>query len=215
MSHIKHLIALAAVAVLLAGPQVATAGIHAVNLGTGAPGTTLDGYTMTPFGPDGNPDFTNVSSIPAPFGGTLGFSPAVNIRTVPGSWSTWSHGFTGRVYFNTSGASEVMTLPAGTGAFQFWAEPNNFGVFTVTATANDGTMLSEMIQGNAGASGFGFFADPGQSILSITVAADAGAAGFAVGELALARTIVPEPCTLALFGVGVVGVIGYARRRQK
>jgi hypothetical protein len=214
MSRLKYLVALVAIAVLLASSQVASAGIHAVNLGTGAPGTTLGPYTMTPFGPDGNPDFVSISGVPSPLGGTLGFSPNLETRTVPsGGWATWSHGATPRVYF-TPGTTDTLTMPAGTGAFQFWAEPNTFSVFTVTATANDGTTLSEMINGNSGASGFGFWADPGQSILSITVTAPGGAAGFALGEFAIARAV-PEPCTLALFGVGIAGVVGFARRRQK
>jgi hypothetical protein len=144
----------------------------------------------------------------------------MELRTAPTTWATWSHGATPRVYFsgNSSTAvinnSETLTLPAGTGAFQFWAEPNILSTFTVTATANDGTTLMESINGNGGASGFGFFADPGQSILSITVSAPSAALGFGLAEFAISRTI-PEPSTLALFGVGMASVLGYVARRRK
>jgi hypothetical protein len=108
----------------------------------------------------------------------------------------------------------TLTLPANTGAFQFWAEPNDFGTHTITAAANDGTTLALSVTGFQGANGFGFYADPGQAIHSITISAPPEALTFGLAEFSIAQTI-PEPGTMALFGVGVVGLLGYARRRQQ
>jgi PEP-CTERM motif-containing protein len=202
-----------ALGLVLTAPS-ARAGIVAVNLGTGAPPATLGPYTMTEFPQDGRADFTNVTSVPSPLGGTVGFSNPLNVRTVPSSWATWSHGYTGKVYFET-GNSVVLTLPPNTGAFDFWAEPDNFGVFNVTATAQDGTTLTEAINGLGGASGFGFFGTGGSEIVSLTVSADAGAAGFAISEFGIAAAAVPEPTSLALLAIGGLTLAGVRRWRRR
>jgi hypothetical protein len=104
---------------------------------------------MTPFGNDGRADGT-VSDVPDP-AGTIGFSPSLSHRQVPGSWATWSHGYTSDVYF-TGGPQITITLPAGTKAFYFYAEPEQFAVFSVQATAQDGTTPGRSVQGEAGRS---------------------------------------------------------------
>ena len=102
--------------------------------------------------------------------GSIGFSPSLAHLRVPSSWATWSHGYAGDVYF-TGGGSEgnvEITLPPGTKAFAFYAEPNTFADFTVEAIADDGTSSEPVdIQGNSGARYFGFYANDARSVASI------------------------------------------------
>jgi hypothetical protein len=152
--------------------------------GTAAPPATLGPYTMTAFGPDGRPDNTTVSDVPDP-AGTIGFSPSLTHTHVgPAGWQTWSHGYTGDVYF-TGGTTITISLPAGTKAFYFYAEPQQFAVFSVEATAQDGTTSGPVpVQGNSGARYFGFYATGSATLASITVTT-ADPTGFAVGEFGI------------------------------
>jgi hypothetical protein len=151
--------------------------------GTAAPPATLGPYTMTPFGDDGRPEFDMVSDVPDP-AGTIGFSPSLSHRQVPGSWATWSHGYTSDVYF-TGGPQITITLPAGTKAFYFYAEPEQFAVFSVQATAQDGTTSGPIpVQGEGGAQYFGFYGTGAATLASITVTT-ADPSGFAVGEFGI------------------------------
>src|SRR4029079_3984527 len=83
--------------------------------GTSAPPATLGGYTMTAFGPDARTIGAEVTSVPDA-AGTLRFSAPVTHLRVPSSWQTWSHGYTGDVYFSgeSSDPSIEMLLPTGT-----------------------------------------------------------------------------------------------------
>jgi hypothetical protein len=151
--------------------------------GTGPPPATLGPYTMTAFGPDGRPDGTTVSDVPDP-AGTIAFSPSLTHTHVGVGWATWSHGYTGDVYF-TGGTQITITLPAGTKAFYFYAEPNQFAVFSVQATAQDGTTSGPIpVQGQAGAQYFGFYGTGAATLASITVTT-ADPTGFAVGEFGI------------------------------
>jgi hypothetical protein len=159
--------------------------------GTGAPPATLGPYTMTAFGLDPQPVNQGpiVTSVNDP-AGTVSFSPALNHSTVGNGWDTWSHGYTGDVYW-TTGSTITMTLPAGTRAFYFYAEPNTFAVFDVTATAQDGTTSGPIqVQGNSGATYFGFYATGTPNIVSITVMTN-DTTGFGVGEFGIAPAAAP------------------------
>ncbi len=174
------------------GPA-AGAAVTFVNGGTAAPAATLGPFTMTPFGVDATPDNTDVTSVVDP-AGTLTFNQPVSKRTVGSGWSTWSHGYTGSVYFN-NGADEGDTnnltigLPAGTSAFYFYAEPNDFDPpWNVTATAQDGTTSGPIsVSGSGGATYFGFYGNPANPLVSISINAEAGASGFAVGEFGISK----------------------------
>ena len=182
MSYLRNLIAssLAAGFLLLASFETQAA-IFAVNGGTAAPAATLGPYTMTPFGPDNtNPLSAPSSNVPSPLGGDLGLSPAQNHHTIGSGWATWSHGYTGDVYSDLSSTVMQLTLPANTGAFYFYAEPNPFSDILITAESQDGTILNELVQGNSGASYFGFYGTSGDSIALITVSS---ATNFAVPSL--------------------------------
>jgi Ca2+-binding RTX toxin-like protein len=154
--------------------------------GTAAPPATLGPYLMTSFGADSRPLFQEVRGVPAPGGaGTLRFDRPMDHRRVgDGGWLTWSHRYTGDVYYSNGRAQVVMTLPEKTKAFYFYAEPDRFNTFTVTATANDGTTSGPVaVRGRAGAKYFGFYTT-GRSTIK-TVEVDPDALGFAVGEFGI------------------------------
>jgi hypothetical protein len=195
---------------LAALTSAATAAIIGVDLGTGAPPGTLGGYTMIGFAPSGVIDGTLVGSLPTPIGGVLGFTGAVTKYTVGATWATWSHGYAGEVFWTGGATSLLMTLPAGASAFLFYAEPNPFAVFTITATANDGTFLSIPVDGSGGANGFGFYGTGATTIASISVSSSAD---FAVGEFAIAGNHpVPEPSLCLLLGIALGAICLVTRR---
>jgi hypothetical protein len=151
--------------------------------GTAAPPATLGPYTMTPFGLDAQTLGVNVPGVSDP-AGTIGFTPSLTHARVNQGWATWSHGYTGDVYY-TGGTQITITLPAGTKAFYFYAEPNNFALFSVEATAQDGTTSGPIsVDGNAGAKYFGFYATGETTLESITVTTS-DTTGFAVGEFGI------------------------------
>src|SRR5260370_11736411 len=113
------------------------AGIVLTALGTAAPPATLDGYTMTPFGAAPSPLFSNVSSVAAPLGGSLDFSIPLNHRKIGSGWATWSNGYTGDVYFTNGATSVNLTMNPDVGAFYFYAEPDPFATYNITAVASD------------------------------------------------------------------------------
>jgi hypothetical protein len=161
-----------------------------IQLGPAAPPSTLGGFSMTAFGPDASPDGTMVSSA-----GSLSFNQAVRHDSVPFSWSTWSHGYAGNVYDTGSSLDPttlILIMAQPVLAFDFYVEPVNFGNFTFTATAQDGTTSSQVVNGSGGASGFGFFSSGLNLISSITVTTT-DSDGFAIGEFGVnGNASVPE-----------------------
>lgn len=151
--------------------------------GTGAPPSTLGPYTMTRFGADPRPLERAVSGVAVPSGnGTVGFTPILEHVRVGNGWSGWSNGYTGDVY--TVGSSVTFTLPAGTNAFYFYAEPDLFATLEITATAQNGTTSGPVpVNGNAGAQYFGFYTDGSVSLKSIQADSQTS---FAVGEFGIA-----------------------------
>ena len=116
---------------------VATAGaaIVGVDHGTSAPPATLGPYTIAPLPYDGRAAYTEVSDAPGspPLAGDLGFSIPCSLRQVDSSWATWSHDYSGVVYFSNGENSVTIDLPDGTAAFLFYAEPNPLAYFDMTA----------------------------------------------------------------------------------
>jgi hypothetical protein len=156
--------------------------------GTGAPPSTLGPYTMTAFGPDSQATGVNVTGVTSPLGGTLAFSPALyHVLATSAGWATWSNGYTGDVYTPGpySGTSATLTLPSGTAAFYFYAEPNPFLTYTITATEGSGTTSGPVsVYGEAGAKYYGFYATGGSTIATISITTSIG---FAIGEFGIER----------------------------
>ncbi len=179
------------------------ASITGVPLGTSAPPAVLGPYAMTAFGPDPQPEGSDVTSVASPLYGSVGFSAPLNHRIVGSSWATWSHGYTGDVYFTGYELSSVrLTMPPNTGAFYLYAEPNPYSEYQITATAQDGTSISQMVYGDSGACGYGFWAASTVATIDVDYY---GENGFAVGEFGIAR--VPEPTTICLLGLGAISLI--------
>jgi hypothetical protein len=159
--------------------------------GTAAPPATLGPYAMQEFGKDPTAEGTSETSLSGPTG-AVSFSHALTHDIVGTTWGSWSNGYTSDVYYMGETPPELtITLPAGTGAFYMYVEPDEGGPFTFTATAHDGIAADETssppisIAGSAGAKYLGFWASGSASVESITLTNPAGADGFAIGELAI------------------------------
>ena len=139
---------------------------------------------MTAFAPDARPLLTDVTTVPGPTG-DLVFSTPASHRRIGAGWSTWSHGYTGDVYFTNGATSITMTMPAETSAFYFYAEPDTQSVFNFTATAQDGTTSGSIgVDGLGGAKYFGFYGVNDMRIETITVSSTDA---FAVGEFGICK----------------------------
>jgi hypothetical protein len=205
-----------AAALALAIAAVSHAAIVGVELGYG-PRTDplpLGDYSLGLLPPDPSDLFTDVMSIPGtpPLAGDPTFSIPLNHRKVDFGWAGWSAGFPGTwdmsVYYTNGASSVTIGLPAGTAAFAFWASPNAFGEFEVTATAQDGTAVQQFLDtAEAYSFGYGFYGTEGSLLTSIKITADPAASGFAIGEFYGA--LIPEPASLSLL---VLGALALRRR---
>lgn len=169
-----------------------------VNLGTSPPPSTVGPFTVTPYNIAAQaaiPDGTLVTSIPGDPrpGGTLTSSINLSKRTVPATWATWSHGYTGPVFSTRGGATVTLTFNPPVNAFYLYVEPNNFGIHHCSAVTNTGINSGTIpIEGNSGATGFGFWDDT-NPITSVTITCSASADGFAVGEFGVNTAGVSAP----------------------
>lgn len=199
--------------------QAAEASVTYTDLGTGSPPTSVQGIQMQSFSSTAQAavaDFSNVTTIPgSPISGSLTTSGNVNKRTVPTNWSTWSHSYTGPIFYVT-GSSITLTLPAGAKAFYLYVEPNS-GTVPITVTTNStGNSGAVSVNSTSGARGFAFTAS-GETISTVTIA---GAGGFGIGEFAIAAdaaelATVPtlsEWALLLLGGMMVALAFGFQRR---
>jgi hypothetical protein len=122
-----------------------------------------------------------------------------------GTWGSWSHGYAGDVYWTDGGLSVSLALPPGAAAFYLYAQPNIQQSFEIAAQAQDGTTVSQIVDGDGGASYYGFFATGGDLISSITVSSSQE---FAIGEfgIATATDVVPDGATptIALLALGMM-----------
>lgn len=177
-------------------------------LGTSAPPTTLHDYAMHD-GWDVRATFSDVNS--AFVGGfrTVEFSQTMNLRRIGDGWSTWSHDYTGPVYYTSEDSTRLTFDPGEVGAFILYVEPNNFGEFRFEIRGIDSSgrfsTFSTDVEGFAGAQGFGFSAPAGGHITEVRVTNVGGDAnGFAVGEFSSAA-VATECLPWRPFSFGDVG----------
>jgi hypothetical protein len=191
-----------AVTILLVpvGTQVASAAPGSVVFsdapGTSAPPSTLGPYSMTRFAPDTQAVGASVASVAGPTG-TVGFSPSLEHCLTPnpdGCWQTWSNGYSGDVYA-TSTESITITLPPSAKAFYFYAEPDEFMTFSMSATSDDGTTSGAIpVAGFSGAEYFGFYATGAAALKTITVSGE-DPDGFAIGEFGISSCSYNTPAS--------------------
>jgi len=187
----------------------AIAGVVAVN-----GDTTLEGgwglfETLCPYGPlevlvSDAGLWQDISSIPSSMGDVL-LDPEHNVRKVGSGWGTWSHGYTGQLFFVMEDEATYW-MPSGVGAFDAYVEPGPFQwePFLMTAYASDGTtaVIEDSIHGESGASHFGFYTTGGATLVKVRVEVLASVS-WAIGELRIAATSCPGDTT----GDGVVDVL--------
>jgi hypothetical protein len=163
------------------------------SVGTAAPPPDLCGATMIPFEPDPRPLYADVTSLPTPFTipGEIGLSSPFNHRRIGSGWMSWSHGYTGDVYYSNGAISVTLTMPIGASAVYFYVEPNPFAQHTFELLVN-GTYLSDPFtaHGSAGAAYVGVCGNPVATIVLTCISG----VDFAIGEFGISHTDVEGAC---------------------
>ncbi len=173
--------------------------------GNGAPPKSLGGFALTPFAADPGADDSFETTVPAPGGGALQFTPAMEhfaeTELDDASWGDpTTNNYQGDVYWTNGGESQRFVLPANTRAFSFYVVPNvssNNGVpltagITVTDQRGD-TFGPTNVSGDDGqAMEFGFYGTGGDTIKSLTVTNESANSDLVLGEFAINTTAGPS-----------------------
>jgi len=181
--------------------------------------TALYTTSTTDYG-GGDGSGSSISSL-----GPFSFSSSLVEDSVTGSWSTWNsppavESGTPNVLYGNGAQSLTLTLSGSSNTAGFELEPDSFQTDDVTASFYDGVTLIDTIElspnGNSGALLFALSdTTPGASISSIVIT-DNSSDDFAIAQLR-AGTVnpVPEPGTLSLLGLGILGLAKRAYRKVK
>jgi len=160
------------------------------------------------------PGVSSVSSLIDPFGGIITFSSPMQHRVVGSSWTTWSSTYgdpTGLdVLYTGSGVTSITMsfAPDTVKDFGFELEPNPFATLFFTLGLQDGSALTQMVNGDGGALAFGF---TGGDVEWLAIF---GQSDFAIGRLIMDSAPIPEPSTILLLAGGLAG-LALLKRRQK
>lgn len=187
--------------------------------GTGAPPSTVGGYSMTAFDLDPRANGVLVNSVASPIDGIVEFEDAngnsLQLRhETATSWQNgnlWSHGYTGDVY--VAPLPEInwveLILPSNTQAFSFGVGASFSGVGWIEAYDEKGNTYFENFTVSPGsAKGFGFYTDTTECSQLTKIIVEP--VEWAVGEFAISQgecggSTVPEPNILFLYMLGLMG----------
>jgi hypothetical protein len=177
----------------------AGAAVVFMNLGTAAPPSAVGTFAVTPYDlvpQTAIPNLTNTSVIPgSPVAPDTTASFPVQKRTVGDGWASWSHGYTGPVFYTVPVVPPLMLTIAPAKAFYVYVEPAAGRSFAVSVVTNAGGSSGPVpVDASGGATGFGFYTTAGESITSVTIDVDdPNAQGFAFAELGLGLSAVGTP----------------------
>lgn len=194
-------------AVVAGCASAATAGVAVETYGTAAPPRTVIGQWLVTVPP--SPDlYLDITYLPDGLGAGFWFSSPVNVRRVGEGWGSWSHGYTGNVYYS-NGAKSLTIFPFYDTIFQFYVQPASIGVASISVTGvgpygTSSVSAAQQVDGDGGAAGWAFYMTDYTWVESVTITADVD---FAVGEMAY--WFVPAPG-----GLGVLVVTGLLVRRR-
>ena len=134
--------------------------------------------------------------------------------------------YTGNVYvsYAATGAASAgtltLTLSGATEAVDFYEEPNQFNNFYMTATDSSGASVTQLINGDAGSAGVGFYENtPGGAYLTSITVTCTDPTGFAIGEFGIdggtltgqVGTAPDTGSTLAFLALALGGMLAYSR----
>jgi hypothetical protein len=145
---------------------------------------------------------------------TVTFSSTLDVRTVPGGgWATWAsppntESATPRVVAALGAPTLTLILAQPASTFGFEIEPNDTGVFTITATFRNGGStlgtITQGIQGNAGARLIA--ASSTTPITSVVISAPSGG-GFALAQIRFGSPTVNTVPALGPSGTAGLGML--------
>lgn len=163
-------------------------------------------------------EFSLINSLIDPYGGSIGFSSPAEIRIGNSSWNPWRAGSYEPVLWTGMGVNSLtLFFDNSPTAFGMWAMPNLLSYpIDVTLGLEDGSELSQLIDGYNGPSFFGFY--NGIGVDWMTVSVDEAEWGLGFGEMAMVaegKNAIPEPATMTLLGLGLLGMGVSLRRRMK
>ncbi len=183
------------------------------------PNATYTGETTNYGGGDGS--LNTITSL-GPF---LTFSNSQTEVNVPNSWATWgcppaTESCTPNALWNQGFSTLTVTVGGNFNTAGFELEPDQFQQEDVMATfhASDGSSFTVdlMPNGSGGALLYAVQNDSGAHITSIDIVDNAGD-DFATAQYRLGNSgssTTPEPSSMILLGSGLLGVVGFMRRKM-
>ncbi len=164
--------------------------------------------------------------------GPFTYSNPQSENSVPGSWATWgsppaTESSTPNVLYNEGFSTLHIDVSGSFNTIGWELEPDQFMQEDVTVTYHssdgDSFVLDLMPNGSAGALLFAVQDDtPGSHIVSADITDNAGddfataqwRAGNSVTSTTTTSGTTPEPSSMILLGSGLLGVVGFMRRKM-